>query len=464
MASVATLAPAHEVAEAALAASRSAQCVVIVEEISEAEVRFAVNSVTTNGVRRDRRVSVIAIVERAGVLSSGVATRSGSPDIVELVLAAEANAASAPAASDAAQLIRGMSDADFSLLAPETDLSILDGVLGSLSGAFDRARSSEITLAGFAQHSLATTYLATSSGVRRRFVQPTGSLAMMGRGADGRRSSWVGVGTEDFVGVEMETFESELRRRLEWARTSIDLPAGRYEVLMPPSTVSDMITRLYGTATGQDAEDGKTIFSKKGGGTRIGEQLSTTAFDLFSDPLESTLRCAPFVSTSSSSSEISVFDNGVGLERTSWIKAGVLERLMYHRAGAARSNAAFAAPVDNLILSAPGATASTDEMIASTKRGLLLTSLWYIREVDPATLLLTGLTRDGVYLIEDGQVTGSVNNFRFNESPLELLARASEVGKTERTYGRDTGAYYNRTAMPTLRVEQFNMSSVSPAN
>jgi predicted Zn-dependent protease len=464
MTNFSSLVPAHEVAEAALAASTSAQCVVIVEETSEAEVRFAVNSVTTNGVRRDRRVSVVAIVDRAGVLSAGVATRSGSPDIVALVRDAEANALSAPAAPDAAELTGGIADGDFSLAPPETDLSILDGVVSTLSAAFDRARTSKITLAGFAEHILATTYLATSSGVRRRFVQPTGSLTMMGRGSDGRQSSWVGVSTEDFVGVQFETLESELRRRLQWASTEIALPAGRYEVLMPPSTVSDMITRLYGTATGQDAEDGKTVFSRKGGGTRLGERLATTPFDLYSDPFEASLTCAPFVATRSSGSEISVFDNGVALEQTSWIKGGVLERLMYHRAGAAHSGTQFGAPIDNLILSAPNANATTDEMIASTKRGLLLTSLWYIREVDPSSLLLTGLTRDGVYLIEDGEVKGAVNNFRFNESPLGLLARTSEVGRTERTYGRDTGDYFSRTAMPTLRVEQFNMSSVSPAN
>ena len=464
MATIAGLVPAAEVAEAALTASRSAQCIVIVEEISEAEVRFAVNSATTNGVRRDRRVTVVAIVDKAGVLSAGVSTRSGAPDITQLVRDAEANAASAPASSDAIDLVAGGADGDFAAGPPETDLSILDGCVASLSAAFDRARSSDITLAGYAHHTLATTYLATSSGVRRRFVQPTGSLAMMGRDSSGRRSSWVGVGTEDFAGVQVESLEAELRRRLQWATTAIDLAAGRYEVLMPPSTVADMITRLYGTATGQDAEDGKTVFSRTGGGTKIGEQLSPVAFELYSDPLEPSLRCAPFVSTSASSSEISVFDNGVALERTSWISNGVLQRLMYHRAGAARSNTAFAAPIDNLVLRAPGASATTDEMIASTERGLLLTSLWYIREVDPATLLLTGLTRDGVYLIEDGKVSGSVNNFRFNESPVDLLARTSEVGATQRTYGRDTGDYFNRTAMPTLRVAQFNMSSVSPAS
>jgi predicted Zn-dependent protease len=102
-------------------------------------------------------------------------------------------------------------------------------------------------------------------------------------------------------------------------------------------------------------------------------------------------------------------------------------------------------------------------MAAATGRGLLLTSLWYIREVDPQTLLLTGLTRDGVYLVEGGEVVGAVNNFRFNESPVDLLRRTTEVGATELTLSREWADYFTRTAMPPLRIPDFNMSSVSQA-
>jgi predicted Zn-dependent protease len=100
-------------------------------------------------------------------------------------------------------------------------------------------------------------------------------------------------------------------------------------------------------------------------------------------------------------------------------------------------------------------------MVAATERGLLLTCLWYIREVDPATLLLTGLTRDGVYLVENGEVTGQVNNFRFNESPVGVLGRAAEAGRTEQTLPREWSDWFTRAAMPALRVPEFNMSSVS---
>ncbi len=120
--------------------------------------------------------------------------------------------------------------------------------------------------------------------------------------------------------------------------------------------------------------------------------------------------------------------------------------------------------IDNLVLEVEGATASEADLIAGTERGLLLTCLWYIREVDAQSLLLTGLTRDGVYLVEDGEITGAVNNFRFNESPVDLLRRFTHASATVPSFGREWGDdYFSRTATPALRVPDFNMSSVSQA-
>jgi predicted Zn-dependent protease len=147
--------------------------------------------------------------------------------------------------------------------------------------------------------------------------------------------------------------------------------------------------------------------------------------------------------------------------RVDWIRDGTINALAYPRAAAAEFQAPVAVAADNVLMT--GGTASLDELVAGTERGLLLTTLWYIREVDPTTLLLTGLTRDGVYLVEDGAVTAAVNNFRFNESPLNLLRRASEAGVSEVTLPREWGDYATRAAMPSLRIPNFHMSSVSQA-
>lgn len=162
----------------------------------------------------------------------------------------------------------------------------------------------------------------------------------------------------------------------------------------------------------------------------------------------------------SSGGDSSVFDNGLPLTPTDWIRNGELAHLITSRHSANLTGLPVAPALDNLILEG-GGERSLEEMVAHTERGLLLTCLWYIREVDPATLLLTGLTRDGVYLVENGQVVGEVNNFRFNESPVDLLSRATEAGRTEKTLPREWGDYFTRAAMPALRIPDFNMSSVS---
>ena len=296
-------------------------------------------------------------------------------------------------------------------------------------------RGPDTVLAGFAELDLTTLYLGSSTGVRLSHLQPTAAVNLVGRTADGKGSAWVG---EPTITPSMEAMEEEIWRRLDWAQRQVSLEAARYEVIVPPSGVGDLMAEMaFGGLGGRDAEDGRTVFSKEGGGTRVGERIASLPFSLFSDPFEPGVECAPFVAAESSSSDVSVFDDGLPTGRVDWLHEGMLAHLRYHRAGAAKSGVEPAQYVDNLVLRCAGAAGGTvDDMVARTERGLLLTCLWYIRQVDPATLLFTGLTRDGVYVIEDGAVVGAANNFRFNESPVDLLARATEVGTSVRTLGR----------------------------
>jgi predicted Zn-dependent protease len=264
--------------------------------------------------------------------------------------------------------------------------------------------------------------------------------------------------------VAVETLTDQLHTRLDWARNQLELPAGRYETLLPPGAIADLLIYAYWTASARDAEEGRNVFAASDGRTRIGEQLSQLPLTLRSDPAEPGLECAPFeIVTASEGGLQSVFDNGAPVTATEWISKGTLANLIRTRAWAARTSNEARFFTSNLVLDG-GGTASLDDMIASTERGLLLTCLWYIREVDPQTLLLTGLTRDGVYLVEDGKVQGAVNNFRFNESPVDLLGRISEAGRTEHTLPREWNDYFTRTAMPAVRIPDFNMSTVSQAS
>jgi predicted Zn-dependent protease len=185
---------------------------------------------------------------------------------------------------------------------------------------------------------------------------------------------------------------------------------------------------------------------------------------MFSDPSYDGLSAEPFVTAAASNNTASVFDNGLPLGRTDWVRDGTLAALLQTRHSARMTEQPVTPAIGNLVLSVDDAQGSTDDLVAGTERGLLLTCLWYIRVVDPQTLLLTGLTRDGVYLVEGGEVTGAVNNFRFNESPVALLDRFSAAGATVPSFSREWGDYFSRTATPALRVPDYNMSSVSQAN
>ncbi len=457
------LASAEAVADRALAAA-AGPCIVIVHDASSAEVRFANNTTTTNGRRRDRLVSVICFDHRRDGVAVGVASASGAVDVAPLVERARADAVTAPPAEDAAELYGGSRAADFDAEPVETDLRVFASVLEDLKEAFVRARAEGHVLSGFATHEVETVYLASSTGLRQRYVEPSGTLEVVARSGDGARSAWVGRATSDFTDCSLAGMEQQALERLSWAKRRIELPAGRYETILPPDAVADLMIVAYEAASGREAEDGHNVFSAPGGRTRIGERISDLPFVLESDPNAPGMSCAPILALDASSADASVFDNGAPLRATRWIDGGLLARLRYHRAGARRSEQPFSPPIDNLRLELSSANASLAELIASTRRGLLLTCLWYIRELDLSTLLLTGLTRDGVYLVEDGEVVGAVNNFRFNESPIDLLARSAEASMTERALSREWGEWMPRTAMPALRVLDFNMSSVSPAS
>ncbi|MFF8540234.1 metallopeptidase TldD-related protein [Streptomyces werraensis] len=456
----------HEIVERALELSRSDGCVVIADEHSSANLRWAGNALTTNGVTRGRTLTVIATVDGAQGTASGVVSRSAvtADELEPLVRAAEAAARGAGPAEDAQPLVAGVDPSpEFTEAPAETTSAVFADFAPALGEAFARARTGGRELYGFANHEMVSTYLGTSTGLRLRHDQPNGTLEVNAKSPDRTRSAWAGRSTRDFKDVDPAALDAELAVRLGWAERRLELPAGRYETLLPPTAVADLLIYQLWSASGRDAAEGRTVFSRPGGGTRVGERLTELPLTLRSDPNEPGLESAPFVIAHSSGGDQSVFDNGLPLSATDWVREGELHRLTTSRHSAGLTGLPTAPAVDNLILDG-GEDRSLEEMVAATDhRGpcLLLTCLWYIREVDPATLLLTGLTRDGVYLVENGEVTGEVNNFRFNESPVDLLGRAAEAGRTEKTLPREWSDWFTRAAMPALRIPDFNMSSVS---
>ncbi len=456
----------QQLVERALALSSADDCLVVADAVTEANLRWASNTLTTNGVSRGQRVTVIATVDDSvGVVSEEGVTEEA---LARLVATAESIARSGSDAEDRAPIAgSGVLPAGGDWDAPpaETSIGVFSTFAPALGQALEQAATTDELLFGYAEHQMQSTYLGSSKGLRARHDQPTGHVEINAKSPDYARSAWNGVPTADFLDVDVEALTTDLSSRLAWASRRVELPAGRYETVLPPSAVADLMIYLYWSLGARDAFDGRTVFSRPGGGTRVGETLTDLGLSLRSDPAAPSIECSPFVIARETSSALSVFDNGSPLHPTAWVSEGVLTSLVQTRHSAGVTGLPFTPYIDNLILDGAATGTGDDvELAAGMQRGLLLTCLWYIREVDPQTLLLTGLTRDGVYLVEGGEIVGAVNNFRFNESPVDLLDRVAACGATGRTLPREWRDNFTRVTMPPLRVADFNMSSVSQAS
>ena len=453
--------PQHLV-EHALSTSTSEHCVVIVEDGTSTNLRWANNTLTTNGVMHGVDVTVIAFQGAGNASVSG--TAASTEQVTALVEQADASARVAHAAEDRAELVTGSVSPDWDEPPVDTSVEVYRTFAKALGEELERAERESRILYGFVNHEMTTTYLGSSTGLRLRHVQPTGHYGCTGKTSDLSTSAWVGGATRDFGEVDAHRLGDDLVTRLGWASRRIDLPAGRYDTVLPPSAIADLMIDAYWSAGALVAHEGQSVYSRPGGGTRIGERIVDPAVTLLSDPAYPGLECAPFVMVSGSSNASSVYDNGLPLARTSWIDRGTLTSLMQTRHTADMTAQPTTPGIDNLVLDVTGGAGSDLDLVAGVDDGLLLTCLWYIREVDPQTLLLTGLTRDGVYRVEGGEITGAVNNFRFNESPVDLLRRFTAAGATVPSFSREWGEdYFSRTATPALRIPDFNMSSVSQA-
>ena len=457
---------AQQLVEHALATSTADDCIAIVRDVTSANLRWANNTLTTNGVMTEVSVTVVSFAAVEGGIATGSVSGSAATtdQVTALVQAADAAARGGSPAEDAGELIGDVTSPDWDVEPATTDIKVYDAFAPALGEAFHAATAEDRLLYGFVSHEMVTTYLGSSRGLRLRHAQPTGHYACTGKDLGLSRSAWVGGATRDFRDVDAAAMAATVAQRLRWAERRIDLPAGRYDTILPPSSVADLMIDAYWGAGARVAHEGESVYSRTGGGTRIGDLMVPQGVHLYSDPDLTGLESAPFNVADASHNTESVFDNGLPLTRTEWIADGTLAALLQTRHSAAMTGQPVTPMIDNLVLDVDGGKGSEQDLVAGMEKGLLVTCLWYIREVDPQTMLLTGLTRDGVYLVEGGEIVGAVNNFRWNESPIDLLNRFSHASETVPSFSREWGDdYFSRTAMPALRIPDFNMSSVSQA-
>lgn len=425
-------------------------------------LRWANSALTTNGDAIDQTLSISAFVSVSGGVASGMSSGQirSRDDVEALVAASKASAISAGPSIDAMDLVSGPQHSDFNNPASALDVAEISHISNGLSEIFGHRESQFF---GYAEQSLDTTYVGTSSGTRMRYSERTSRFELCAKSHDRKRSAWSGQGGTSLHDVATHDHFAEVAQKLEIQKTQIDTEPGRHRVTLSPSAVSDLMIYLLWSSAARDAAEGRSAFSNVKGGTRVGEKLSSRSLTLATDPNLPGIETFDHVVNLGSSALGSAFDTGLEIERSELITNGILSALGSSRHAAQEAKLPFTPLTDNISLVDAQGQGSLTELASRMGDGLLVTCLWYIREVDPQNLLLTGLTRDGVYVVSGGEIVGATNNFRFNESPIDMLSRVIDAGETVPCLPREWADWFSRAQVAPLTIEGFNLSTKSDA-
>ncbi|MBA2687472.1 MAG: TldD/PmbA family protein [Gemmatimonadaceae bacterium] len=419
----------------------------------DGNTRFAGGQITTSGGSRDVTVTVISTIgKRRASAETNVLEEASLRRTVDL---AERLARLSP---EDPEIMPDLGPQDYvavngflestAALTPEARATAVKKVIDS-AGAVGRA-AGDVFVAGFLNTNASVDVTANSKGLFAYHRSTDAGLSTTVRTPDATGSGWASSGARDWNLLDPAGLGARAAEKAVASRNPQAIEPGLYTVVLEPQAVADLVPQLGGAFNGRNADEGRSPFSKKGGGTRIGEKIADERVTLYSDPSDPELLARPWDS------------EGLPLQRRVWIENGILKNLTYSRFWANRqgtqptgSGGGFGGGGFPGGLKMVGGTKSLDELIAGTNRGILVTHFFYIRSLEQKTVLLTGLTRDGTFLIENGKVTRSLKNFRWNESPLFMLNKIDEIGRAERT---DTGQI-----MPSIRALNFNFTSLSDA-
>ena len=439
-------ADAKAITQKILGLSKAESCIVAISGDEDRHVRFAQNMATTNGAPSSISVSVEShFGKRSG---SATGTDLSDDALAALVASSENTAKLAPENPEFMPPLGPQKYPTGTSFSAATQAATSDALAGAIRPVLQQAEAKNLQASGFLEIGSSFSTYATSNGL---FVydQGTGVLhTITARTPDGTGSGWMGTTHYDFSKLDVAGMGAVAIDKAVRSRQPVALRPGKYTVILEPSAVSDLIGILIGDEFDQrSADEGRNFATKKGGGSLVGETVFGKNVTILSDPND------PVVPGGIYS------DDGLPAQRMAWIENGVLKNLQCGRYWAQKMGHQPVPSPTSLTMT--GGTTSTADMIKQTKRGLLITRFWYIREVDPQTVLLTGLTRDGVFLIEHGEITKPVCNFRFNESPVAMLNKVIALGPSVRAYGEDSIGI--PISVPTLLVDEFTLSSVSDA-
>ncbi len=455
-AGVLTRTEAQEIAARALKNSPAETTRVSINSSARADTRFALNQVTTSGENQDTTVTITAYV---GNRSASVSTNR----LDEASLAAAAKQANeiaklVPANPElmpelGSQTYPMPKDRSFTMPTPSERALAAKEVT-------ELARAADLIATGFIECRAGATALANSKGLFAYDASASMTMTATVRSSDGTGSGWACSDGVSFADIDPKQVAATAVQKAKESRNPVAIEPGRYTAILEPTAVGNLVQIIAGSMQARAADEGRSFFSKQGGGNKIGMKVVDPRVTLLSNPEDSPSTNGGFDG------------DGMPLENVVWIENGVVKTLNYDRfwaqkqgvpvtraGGGGRGGGGGGGRAVRML----GGTSSVSDMIKSTERGILVTRFWYIRAVDPRTILYTGLTRDGTFLVENGKVTRPIKNFRFNESPIFFLNNLEAIGSTVRINASENLSAGGAVYMPPLKVRDFTFSSLSDA-
>lgn len=427
--------------------STADECRVSINSGMRQNTRFAVNQISTAGDDYNASVNIRSVFGKK--VASVSVNRLDDASLRAAVQNSERIAKLAPDDPELMPELGPQSYAD-SIVWSDTTASLEpEARAAAVRAVTEPSRRAGLISTGYLEAQAGSGAVANSKGLFAYSRSTATAYTTTVRTTDGTGSGWAGASDNDFRRVN----PAELAERaIEKARRSanpVAVEPGRYTVVLEPTAVANLVQLITGSINARSADEGRSFFSKAGGGNKMGEKVVDERVTLISDPLDARVPANTFGG------------DGSPNRRVTWIENGVVRNLAYDRFWAQKSGKAPVSAGGTLRME--GGNSSVEEMIASTERGILVTRFWYIRGVDPRTILFTGLTRDGTFLIENGKVTRPVKNLRYNESPIFMLNNLQMMGRPERVSASESGGPGQAILVPALKVRDFNFTSTSDA-
>lgn len=427
-----------------LAFSKAEECEVNLYGSEGGNIRYARNAVSTSGGIS----STTLIVQSSFGKKVGTATINEYDDasLEKAVRRSEELARLAPENPEHMPVLGPQQYAASKTYVPATAAITPKMRADAVAQSLAVANEKDLVAAGFWDNNAGFAAMMNSKGLFAYNSSTNVSFNVTLRTKDGKGSGYASKGYNDINKLNVAAATRVAAQKAAASADARALEPGKYTVILEPAAAIVLLETMFMNMDARSADEGRSFLSKPGGKTKLGEKLVDERVTLYSDPLN------PDMPTNTWSGD------GRPQERVTWIEKGVMKNLFYSRYWAQQKNVKAIPFPDSAIME--GGTASLEDLIKGTDKGILVTRLWYIREVDPQTLLYTGLTRDGTFYIENGQIKYPVKNFRFNESPVIMLNNLEELGRPERTVSGESDI---QALIPPMKIRDFTFTSLSDA-